>query len=140
MDLMSLNIQRGREHAIGTYNQLRPVFGLSRARSFEDLRDTTSDSLIRRMQTVYRNVDDIDLFVGGMSEKSLRRGTFSDQGILGPLFSAMVTRQFELLQKADRFFYDLGGQPGSFTQSIIAFKLRMHFLIYIIMNLKSKNK
>lgn len=39
MDLMSLNIQRGRDHAIGTYNSIREVYDLPRARNFDDLRD-----------------------------------------------------------------------------------------------------
>lgn len=39
MDLMSLNIHRGRDHAIATYNDMRQICGLRRATSFEDLTD-----------------------------------------------------------------------------------------------------
>ena len=126
MDLTSVDVQRGRDHAIGTYNQLRSKFGLSRAKSFLDLKNTTTVPLIQRIQLVYRHVEDIDLFVGGMTEMPLTKGA-SKVGILGPLFSAMVRKQFELLQKGDRFFYDSGNSEyysGSFTLgTIVAFKV-----------------
>ncbi len=37
MDLVSLNVQRGREHGIPDYNTVRAFCGLPKAVSFEDL-------------------------------------------------------------------------------------------------------
>ena len=37
LDLASINIQRGRDHAIPTYNDIRQVCGMRRALSFHDL-------------------------------------------------------------------------------------------------------
>lgn len=37
MDLVAINIQRGREHGIPDYNSVRVLCGLPRANSFEDL-------------------------------------------------------------------------------------------------------
>jgi peroxidase len=37
MDLVSLNVQRGREHGIPDYNTVRAFCGLPKAASFEDL-------------------------------------------------------------------------------------------------------
>lgn len=38
MDLISINIQRGRDHGIPTYNQIRQLCGLQLIRNFQQLR------------------------------------------------------------------------------------------------------
>nr|CAA62752.1 peroxinectin [Pacifastacus leniusculus] len=110
MDLMSLNIQRGRDHGIATYNSMRQVCGLPRARTFNDLTDQISPENVQKLARIYKNVDDIDLFVGGITENSVRGG------LLGWTFLCIVGDQFARLKKGDRYFYDLGGQAGSFTE------------------------
>lgn len=37
LDLFSLNIQRGRDHGIPTYNNARVAFGLPKINTFEEL-------------------------------------------------------------------------------------------------------
>ncbi|KAK8751902.1 hypothetical protein OTU49_010978, partial [Cherax quadricarinatus] len=110
MDLMSLNLHRGRDHGIATYNDIRHICGLPRAQSFKDLLDQISPEVVERLASMYRSVDDIDFFVGGLAERSV------SGGLLGWTFLCVVGDQFARLKKGDRFFYDLGGQPGSFTE------------------------
>lgn len=110
MDLMSLNIHRGRDHGIATYNSIREICGLRRARNFNDLRDQMDTKAIDVLRNIYKSVDDIDFFVGGMSEKPV------SGGLLGWTFLCVVGDQFARLKKGDRYFYDLGGQPGSFSE------------------------
>ena len=50
---------------------------------------------------MYKDVDDLDLYVGGLLEKN------DGDSILGPVFKCIIGRQFRLLKKGDRFFYDL---------------------------------
>jgi peroxidase len=65
--LPALNIQRGRDHGIPGYNLYREKCGLSRANKFEDLTNMPK-SVIGKLKALYASPDDIDLFVGLVSE------------------------------------------------------------------------
>jgi hypothetical protein len=96
-DLPALNIQRGRDHGLPSYNYVREAFGFAPAHSFADV---SSDPEIQaRLAAAYASVDDIDLWVGGLAEDPLPRGH------LGPLFTAIIKEQFEALRDGDRFWY-----------------------------------
>ncbi|CAL4080234.1 unnamed protein product [Meganyctiphanes norvegica] len=110
MDLMSINIHRGRDHGIATYNEIRDICGLPNARTFNDLTDQIPAQIVQRLQRMYRNVDDIDFFVGGISERPV------SGGLLGHTFLCIVGDQFARLKKGDRYFYDLGGHAGAFNE------------------------
>ena len=51
------------------------------------------------LQEVYERVDDIDLYVGGVAEGSVRGG------VVGPTFACIMGEQFGRLKRGDRFFY-----------------------------------
>ena len=96
-DLASLNIQRGRDHGLPSYNETREAMGFERAREFGDV---SSDPEVRsRLAVAYDDVDAIDLWVGGLSEDPVPGSH------LGPLFHRIVVRQFETLRDGDRFWY-----------------------------------
>ena len=70
LDLVALNIQRGRDHGLPGYNAFREICGLGRVNSFQLLTDLIPAKLVDRLRLLYTHVDDIDLFVGGISEIS----------------------------------------------------------------------
>jgi hypothetical protein len=149
-DLGADDIQRGRDHGMPTYNQLRVAYGLPKVRSFTDITgESTSDfpndrkinsrdpiddpnildfvklfdvngnrialdspdaqeaavvgirrtTLAARLKAIYGHVDDVDAFVGMVSEKHVSGTEF------GPLELAIWNKQFRDLRDGDRFFY-----------------------------------
>ena len=65
--------------------------------------------LVPRLQRMYRRIEDVDLFIGAISEKLVPGGT------LGPTFQCIVGDQFRRLRLGDRFWYEEPNQVGSFT-------------------------
>jgi len=59
---------------------------------------------------LYGSVDEIDLYIGGVSEKPLK------DALVGPTFVCLIGDQFSRLRRGDRFFYEEGGHPSSFDQ------------------------
>ncbi|KAG1649196.1 Peroxidasin [Nymphon striatum] len=96
LDLIALNIQRGRDHGIPPYKKYKENMGSS---VDADIENSTLTALL----AVYGGEDLIDLFVGGISEKK----EFEDAAV-GPLFHSMIADQFARLRLGDRFFFDNG--------------------------------
>ena len=68
---------------------------------------------IDKLKKVYAKVEDIDLFIGMVLEQPSQ----SSKALVGDTFLCLIGDQFARLKLGDRFFYDLGDQSGSFTQS-----------------------
>jgi hypothetical protein len=107
LDLASLNIQRGRDHGLPSYNQVREDFGLPRVRSFPEI--TPNRQVQQNLQAVYRNVDEIDVWVGGLAEAHV------PGAIVGPTFHAILRDQFDRLREGDRFWYQTYFPEGIVT-------------------------
>lgn len=97
-DLASLNIQRGRDHGLPSYNQARIDLGLSPVTSFSDI--TSNAELASRLEAVYGDVDNIDVWIGGLAEDHLPNSS------MGELFTTILVDQFERLRDGDRFWYE----------------------------------
>ena len=143
VDLGALDLQRGRDHGMPTYNGLRRAAGLAPVRSFTQITGEPTESLnglsiddpagldflaladrngapvaldsserqdiavrglrrttlAARLKAIYGTVDNVEAFVGLVSERHVRGTEF------GPLQLALWTRQFRALRDGDRFFY-----------------------------------
>jgi hypothetical protein len=97
MDLVAINIQRGRDHGLPDYNTLRVAYGLSPVTSFADI--TLDTTLQAQLAAMYGDVDNLDAWVGGLAEDHLPSAS------VGPLVHASMVDQFTRLRDGDRFFY-----------------------------------
>ena len=97
MDLVTLNIQRGRDHGLpryGTWKRYcKNFFGIE-----SDFRNELTE--VRLMQ-LYGSLENVDLFVGALAEEAL-----PDGGILGAVSSCIFAITFRALRDGDRFWYE----------------------------------
>lgn len=96
-DLAALNIQRGRDHGLPSYNQALRSIGLPAANDFSDI--TSDVDSQRGLREAYNSVEDVDVWVGGLAEDSLPNSH------LGLLFTLIIKEQFEALRDGDHFWY-----------------------------------
>ena len=110
-DLAARDIQRTRDHGIGTYNQVRVAYGLAPVTAFNQI---SSDPAVRAaLRATYGTVDKIDPFIGMLAEDIIPG---SD---VGPTCRAILVHQFVHLRDGDRFFF-LHETFNSFEQSLLA--------------------
>ncbi|KAH3787834.1 hypothetical protein DPMN_165963 [Dreissena polymorpha] len=111
-DLISLNIQRAREHGLPGYNSWRKFCGMPYAIHFGTgpggLVDHNPEDA-KKLHSIYRHPDDIDIFAGGLSERPV------EGGVIGPVFSCIVGRTFHNLKYGDRFYYENEDSRTGFT-------------------------
>jgi hypothetical protein len=97
LDLASLHIQRGRDHGLADYNAVRKAYGLKAVTSFSQI---SSDRQVQQtLQSLYGNVDNIDLWVGILSEDHAPGAS------VGQLAKTIIADQFQRLRDGDRFWY-----------------------------------
>ncbi len=97
-DLAALNIQRGRDHGLPSYNQTRIDYGLAPKATFAEM--TSNLEIQSRLASAYTSPDDVDLWVGGLSEDHVNGGQ------VGELFAAILKDQFLRSRDGDRFWYE----------------------------------
>lgn len=98
MDLVSFNMQRGREFGLPGYMEFRKFCGLPGAESFQDLFGSMSNQTVRKYETIFEHPIDVDLWSGGVSERPL------PGSMLGPTFACIIATQFSYSRRGDRFW------------------------------------
>jgi len=108
LDLPSLNIQRGRDHGLPSYNEIRKALGHPPAKSFQHV---SSDPEIQaRLAQAYAGADDIDAWLGFLCEDH------APGAMVGPTLRTLLGDQFRRLRDGDRFWYQ-----AYLPKSLIAF-------------------
>ena len=97
-DLAALNIQRGRDHGIPSYNIVRSAYGLSPATTFADV--SSSPDVQEALGRAYGDVHLVDLWTGGLAEDHV------PGAMVGETFRTIIAEQFSRLRDGDRYWHE----------------------------------
>ena len=99
LDLAAININRGRDRGLPDYNTVRTDIGLAPVESFTQL---TKDPFLNQViESVYNDVNDLDPWVGFLSEDHMPNSLF------GESVKTIMEEQFAALRDGDRFYYQV---------------------------------
>ena len=116
LDLAALNIQRGRDHGLPDYNSVRKFYTGFGITSFSQI--TLDPVKAAALQSLYGNVNNIDLWVGLLAEDRLSGKS------VGKTMHAMLKAQFEKLRDGDYYYYIIDqAMPAEIRFKIKATKL-----------------
>ncbi|XP_072950076.1 salivary peroxidase/catechol oxidase-like [Epargyreus clarus] len=114
LDVLAVDVQRGRDHGLPGYVQYRSLCGFSPASSFDHLDDVMPQETIVKLAELYEHPYDIDLVVGLMAEDPL------PGSLLGPTGTCFLKEQLWRTRTGDRYFYTHTDEAGSFTKRQLA--------------------
>jgi len=97
-DLVSLNIQRGRDHGLPGHNTLRTAMGLVPIAGFDDL--TPDPQLSDTLDSIYESIDDVDPWVSLLAEPH------APGSMVGETLGRILADQFTRLRDGDRFWHE----------------------------------
>lgn len=142
-DVVALNIQRGRDHGLPSYNTYRQLCGFTKLTSFADLSTSTSTSpgfktavmTIVCCRVIIYSTHQRSLYVQYLQLISVINTTYSSVddidlyvgglaeitttgSTVGPTFSCLIGEHFNQIKYSDRYFYELGGQSHSFSSGM----------------------
>lgn len=100
LDLAAININRGRERGLPSFNQIRQDLGLPAVNSFLTL--TQDQAIADEMTDIYGSIDNLDPWVGMVSERHV-----SSDALLGELMMTILEEQFQALRDGDRYYYEI---------------------------------
>ncbi|KAJ6628978.1 Peroxidase [Pseudolycoriella hygida] len=116
MDLISTDIQRGRDHGIPSFVQIRRECKLTpEINSFDDFNKIFNKANVDLLKKVYKSYEDVDFYVGGLLE------AFESVGnpFAGPTFGCIIGANYNNVMGGDRYFYTHPENPHPFTKAQI---------------------
>lgn len=97
-DLASLNVQRGRDHGLPSYNAARIELGLDPVESFAEI--SSNPDIQANLEEAYGEVDLVDAWVGMLAEPPM------PDSMIGQCLSITIQQEFIRLRDGDRFWYE----------------------------------
>lgn len=99
LDLVSLNIQRGRDHGLISYVDLRAAMSCDPITQFSEI--SSDPAVSTKLAQAYNNdIQAIDLWVGLLAEDKLSDSSF------GHTMSQLLYKQFSALRDGDYYYYE----------------------------------
>ncbi|XP_041964956.1 dual oxidase 1 isoform X1 [Alosa sapidissima] len=112
-DAIAMTIQRGRDFGLPSYTRVREALNLPPLNTWADLNpelNRSNPQLFTELSELYGNdLSSLELFPGGLLEAV---------GGPGPVFSTLISDQFQRIRNGDRFWFE-NRQNGLFTEEEI---------------------
>uniref|UniRef100_A0AC35U520 Peroxidase n=1 Tax=Rhabditophanes sp. KR3021 TaxID=114890 RepID=A0AC35U520_9BILA len=99
-DLASVNIVRGRDHGLRSYNEFRRMCQLALITNFREWNEGSNETVKSKVAELHKNPENIDLYLGGITEETLIGS------MVGPTFACTISEQFKRLHDSDRFYFE----------------------------------
>lgn len=110
LDVVALDIQRGRDHGLPGYAHYRTICGLPLPTTFGQLNDVMHVQTVQNLEKLYENPSDVDLVVGLMAEMPL------EGSLIGPTATCLIREQLWRTRVGDRYFYTNTDEAGGFSK------------------------
>lgn len=120
LDLVSININRGRERGLADFNTIRQDMGLAAYTSFNQI--NSNPQAAQALQNLYGDINKIDPWVGLLSETPMPGALF------GETLLTIMQKQFADLRDGDRFYYENDPVLTDEEKAHIK-KIRFHYIL-----------
>uniref|UniRef100_A0A8D9BYI8 Chorion peroxidase n=1 Tax=Cacopsylla melanoneura TaxID=428564 RepID=A0A8D9BYI8_9HEMI len=108
-DVIAADVQRSRDYGLRSYNDYRVLFNMSKFNDYDAVATAFGKESATLLAQVFKHPSDIDFYVGSEYE-------LTNQNISAPsTLQAVWAEAFARYKIGDRFFYERGNQPWSFT-------------------------
>jgi len=99
-DLAAINIQRGRDHGLPSFNDLRRLYGFEPYANWSDI--NPDPDVYLKLAAAYRSIEDCDIYTCGLAEtKDLLAN-------VGFTYAPIILDQYTRIRDGDRFWYENG--------------------------------
>uniref|UniRef100_T1IV55 Uncharacterized protein n=1 Tax=Strigamia maritima TaxID=126957 RepID=T1IV55_STRMM len=114
LDLVAINIQRGRDNGLPSYTAWKEYCGHGMVKNWDQLRGLIRDETLGKFVHLYGHVEDLELYPGGIAETPMFGA------IMGPTFACIIAQQFRNLRYGDRYWYENGDQLQEIRKTSMA--------------------